>query len=220
MKARVATITLALAVLASPLARASMSGGSKPEALPPPPPDQAGQESRTPRQEAEQLYADAYDQIAKAKKDLEAGKAKNAEKKFKRALDHGQRAVELDPRYHEAWNLVGYASRKLGDYDRALSAYEKCLGLKPDYAPAREYLGEALLERGDIRRAREQLAWLEQQVPDSAEARELRSAVAAWTSAHPGSASDSSQTAPTSSPDSLKSAPPARADTSATGSGR
>jgi tetratricopeptide (TPR) repeat protein len=141
---------------------------------------------RSPRQEAERWYADAYDDIAKAKKDLEAGKAKNAEKRFRRARERAERAVELDSRYHEAWNLVGYAARKSGDAKGAVAAYEKCLALEPDYAPAREYLGEAFVEAGDLGRAEEQLRWLER-LEAHAEAKTLRVAIEAARGASPDS---------------------------------
>jgi len=88
-----------------------------------------GHGAPTTRQEAEQSYSLSYEEVGKANKDLEAGKAKNAEKHFRRALEHGEKAVSLDERYHEAWNLVGFASRKLGDYDRAFRAYDRCLAI-------------------------------------------------------------------------------------------
>ena len=111
--------------------------------------------------EAQRWYNDAYDEIAKAKKEADGGNAKGLEKRWKKALDRGLRATDLDPKYHEAWNLVGYASRKLGKYDDALKAYDKCLALKPDFAPAHEYRGEAYLEMGRIADARAELAALE-----------------------------------------------------------
>ena len=77
----------------------------------------------TPRQQAEHKYGDAYDGIAKAKEDAAAGKQKNADKRFKRALADCQEAVAIDSTYHEAWNLIGFASRKLGDYPHSLAAY-------------------------------------------------------------------------------------------------
>ncbi|SRR5258706_2763327 len=123
-------------------------------------PDVQGQ-MLTPRQQAEALYADAYKDIEKARADLADGKDKNAEKKFRRALEHLTRATELDTTYHEAWNLVGYTSRKLKLYDAALAAYDRCLRLKPDFALAREYLGEAFFELGRTDEARAQLQWLE-----------------------------------------------------------
>ena len=123
-------------------------------------PDVQGQ-MLTPRQQAEGLFADAYKDIEKARADLADGKDKNAEKKFRRALEHVTRATELDTTYYEAWNLVGYTSRKLKLYDAALTAYDRCLRIKPDYALAREYLGEAFFELGRSDDARAQLTWLD-----------------------------------------------------------
>lgn len=137
----------------------------------------------TSRQQAEQWYGDAYDDITKAKKGTADGKAKAAEKSYRRAIERAQRAVEYDSTYHEAWNLIGFASRKLGDYPKSLAAYRTALKIAPDYAPAREYYGEALLETGDWNGAREQLAWLQKQGVD--QAKELETAIDAWQKAHP-----------------------------------
>ena len=176
---------LCCALLAGP-ALASFGGGSGSDRSGP----SASGASATggeasPREEAEQLYASAYEQVAQARKDLAGGKAKNAEKRFRQARELGEKAVALDRDYHEAWNLVGFAARKLGDYEKAFEAYEKCLAIKPDYAPAREYLGEAWLEKGDAGRARAQLALLEGYGERATEdARTLRTAIEAYDAAH------------------------------------
>ena len=174
-------------------ALASMGGGgSKPEQPPPsssnPSSSSASEsdDSSSPRKQAERSYADAYEQVGKGNADLANSKAKDAQKKFKKALADAQEAVQLDPKYHEAWNLVGYTSRKLGDYDGALKAYATCLDIKPDYAPAREYLGEAYIELGQIDKAREQLVMLDHQEATD-EAKTLKSKIDAWSSAHPDS---------------------------------
>jgi tetratricopeptide (TPR) repeat protein len=186
--------------LASTVAYAS--GGSKPDAPEPasPPSMTTGSEpdaQSEPRQEAERSYADGYDQITKAKKDLDSGKTKNAEKKFKKALEQVEHATELDPKYHEAWNMVGYCARKLGDYTKAFAAYEKCLSIKPDYAPAHEYLGEAYLEKNDPAKAREQLALLERlNAPE--ETGLLRAAVDSYEKAHPEAKQAPAETPPVS----------------------
>jgi tetratricopeptide (TPR) repeat protein len=166
----------ALVAFSAGPAAAVLSGGSRPD--PSTPAAAAPQEHLTPRQQAEVLYADGYDEVQKAKRDIADGKAKNAEKKLKRALDRGLRATELDTTYHEAWNLIGYAARKLGDYDRSLAAYERCLRLKPGYAPAREYLGEAYVELGRLDDARAQLGWLVRLGADE-ETRTLKGAIEA-----------------------------------------
>lgn len=211
MKAGRISIVFLLAVLASPPAGANFGGGSSKDE-PPKPSQGISSMSMTPREEAERLYADGRDEIAKAKKDLEAGKTKNAEKKFKKALDRGERAVAMDPKYHEAWNLVAYSARHLKNYDHALEAYSKCLALKPDYTLAREYLGEAYLEMGKLDQARGQLAWLQGNAPASQDAKDLAKAVGDYEKAH-GMASPDSAAA---RPDTSRSAP---ADTSRSGSG-
>lgn len=123
-------------------------------------PSESSREALTPRQQAERMYSDAYDEIEKAKLDERAGKGKNAEKRFRRAADRAQSATELDSTYHEAWNLLGFASRKLGDYPKSLAAYRTSIRRAPNYAPAREYYGAALLESGDVAGAEKQLEWL------------------------------------------------------------
>jgi tetratricopeptide (TPR) repeat protein len=196
---------IAIAVLvafASP-ALADMGGAPPPEPSAPKG-DFPTTEAMTPRQQAERLYGDAYDEIAKANKDLADGKDKNAQKKLKHAIDRAQDAVKLDSTYAEAWNLIGYAARKLSDYPRSLAAYERSLHFKPDYAAAREYLGEALIELGRVREAREQLAWL-QRLNAADQAKALAGRIDAWQTAHPDSAAPAA--APATPADSTAKAP-------------
>ncbi len=131
---------------------------------------------KTPREEAERWYADAFEDVRKGREDLVAGKTQNAGKRLRRARERAARAVDLDSTFYEAWNLVGYSARKTGDYPSAFAAYERCLRLKPDYAPAREYVGEAYVEVGDLVRAREQLRWLEK-LGAAQDAKELQAAI-------------------------------------------
>jgi tetratricopeptide (TPR) repeat protein len=154
---------VAIAVLAAAAAFAYSVG---PAADPKPNPTSTSSapepgQAPTPRQEAERWYGDAYNEIAKANQDLAGAKAKNAEKRFKKAMERGEKAVALDSVYYEAYNLIGYCARQLGLYDKSLAAYQKSLAIQPDYAPAREYLGELYVDMGDLDKAREQLAWLE-----------------------------------------------------------
>ena len=182
---------VALMLVAAPTL-ASMGGGHKPEPVNPSSSTPSGEsepqsdDSNSSRKQAERAYSDAYEQVGKGNADLEKSKDKDAQKKFKKALDSANEAVRLDPKYHEAWNLVGYTSRKLGNYDQALKAYATCLDIKPDYAPAREYLGEAYVELGQIDKAREQLVMLDHQEATE-EAKTLKSKIDAWSQAHPDS---------------------------------
>ncbi|MBI5711517.1 MAG: tetratricopeptide repeat protein [Candidatus Eisenbacteria bacterium] len=188
MRLRLLLSAALLAASTAAPAFASFSGGSSPRPDNPTPGGETGSaQALTPRQQAERFYGDAYDAVAKAKQDLEAGREKNARKKLGRALDRARQAAELDSTYHEAWNLIGYASRRLGDYAGALAAYERCLRLKPDYAPAREYLGEAYVELGNVAKALEQLVALER-LGSGDDARILRAAIEAYEAAHPAGA--------------------------------
>jgi tetratricopeptide (TPR) repeat protein len=61
-------------------------------------------------------------------------------------IDHMAKVIEQRPWHADAYNLSGFAWRKLGDYDRALVLYDKALELNPHHRGALEYLGEAYLE--------------------------------------------------------------------------
>ena len=178
---RAVLVVLAGSVLLSVSVSRSWSAGSAPEpptkaqepAFPATQGKPAGEEKVTAaRAQAEKLYAEGYTEVEKAKKELEtAGKEKDAEKRFAKALKKFEGALERDPAYYQAWNMVGFCARHTGDLKRAFAAYEKCLTLQPDYDEAHEYLGEAYIQSGDLAKARVELAWL--RANDSDEAHEL-----------------------------------------------
>jgi tetratricopeptide (TPR) repeat protein len=175
-------LTLFLITLVATPALASF--GSKPDS---PPPSSSSSTSstdasdqKTPRQQAESWYNDAYSDVAKAK-DMLVGDSpdkKKAEKLFKKAIDKADEALKIDNTYYEALNLQGFSWRKLGDYKKSLDAYAACLKIQPDYAPAREYYGQALLESGDREGAEAQLAYLKRLKADDL-AKQLEDAIAA-----------------------------------------
>ena len=53
--------------------------------------------------------------------------------------------------------MIGYATRKLGDYDQGLAWYAKALVLDPNNVNTREYLGEAYAEKGQLDLAKAEL---------------------------------------------------------------
>lgn len=75
-----------------------------------------------------------------------SGKAAFEQEDWQGVIDHMTRAIEERPWHDDAHNLLGFAYRKLGDYDRALEAYDRALELNPHHRGALEYLGEAYLE--------------------------------------------------------------------------
>jgi tetratricopeptide (TPR) repeat protein len=74
------------------------------------------------------------------------GKAAFEQEDWQGVIEHMTRAIEERPWHDDAYNLMGFAYRKLGDYDRALDAYDDALKLNPHHRGALEYLGEAYLE--------------------------------------------------------------------------
>jgi tetratricopeptide (TPR) repeat protein len=92
-------------------------------------------------------HADKYDaDAAEATNEKKKAKAqKKAYKQYTTARKYFVTAATKEPTMHEAWNYVGYTSRKLGETDVALKAYNEALRLKPGYNEAIEYRGVAYL---------------------------------------------------------------------------
>src|SRR5262245_7820884 len=67
--------------------------------------------------------------------------ADEAKEQYSNAREKFEQAVQLAPSMPEAWNMLGYTRRKLGDYESALAAYDKALNLKPSLPEAIEYRG-------------------------------------------------------------------------------
>ncbi len=177
-------------------ARAAGSAPSPPRETPPPEAQPAGfathaDSAAVPgRADAEKVYAKGWELSEDAKKEVAAGKADSAKKKFGKALKKFQEAADTDPTYFEAWNMVGFCSRKSGDLKRSFAAYQKCLLIEPEYAQAHEYLGEAYLMSGDLAKAKEQLLWLVSR--KSEQAGELATKIEQFQKAGPGAAQSDS----------------------------
>jgi Flp pilus assembly protein TadD len=93
--------------------------------------------------------------------DYAAGLAAFQRADWQSVLDTMARVVTRRPWDDEAQNLMGFASRKLGNYRQALEYYQKALELNPHHRGALEYLGETYLEMGCTAQARVILARLE-----------------------------------------------------------
>lgn len=85
------------------------------------------------------------------------------------------------PRNADAYNYLGYAHRKLGQFDPSLTNYLKALELDPDHRAAHEYLGELYLQMGDLQKAEAQADRLSRLCFFGCdELRELRAAIEAY----------------------------------------
>ena len=126
---------------------------------------------------------------------VEAGKTdKQKEKYRKRALkEYGKAAKRFesatgkDPQFHQAFSSLGYALRKMGDYDSSIEAYDRALALSPKYTEALEYRGEAYLGLDRVDDAKK--AYMILFDLDRARAGELLTAMNRWVEdrrEHPG----------------------------------
>jgi len=154
-------------------------------------PDANGQLSATP---APDLSADAvmaarlnynvgYERFEKAQAaDKQSPGSKAALDGFRESRERFETAVKADPKAREAWNLIGYTSRRLGDYERSLAAYEKALEIEPAYPEAIEYRAEAYLALRRLEDAK--AAWKELDVLSPPHADVLMESMRSWVATH------------------------------------
>jgi Flp pilus assembly protein TadD len=95
-----------------------------------------------------------------ANPDFDAGKAAVGKEDWPNAIAALKKAVAAEPNNPEAYNLLGYATRKSGDARGSLAHYQQALSLDPKHLGAHEYIGEAYLMLNDLPKAEEHLAKL------------------------------------------------------------
>ncbi|SLN46884.1 tetratricopeptide repeat protein [Oceanibacterium hippocampi] len=101
------------------------------------------------------------------------------------AIEHLKQAVAKRDDNADYYNLLGFASRKIGDFENAFAYYEKALSLEPDHKAAHEYIGEAYLETGKLAEAESHLARLDKICTfGCAEYTELKERIAAYKATH------------------------------------
>src|SRR5262249_271967 len=74
------------------------------------------------------------------------GKALVEAKRYQEAMPYLQQAVAKNPRNADAYNLMGYATRKSGNANGSLQYYNQALAIDPKHLGAHEYIGEAYLQ--------------------------------------------------------------------------
>lgn len=101
------------------------------------------------------------------------------------ALKFLEAEIRKTPDNADAWNLTGYASRKLGDYAASEKAYDKALAIDPAHKGALEYKGELYLTLGNLAGAEEMLARLSKGCSfNCKEKKELAAAIEAYKKAN------------------------------------
>jgi tetratricopeptide (TPR) repeat protein len=101
------------------------------------------------------------------------------------ALEHAQKAVDLEPGYHDWWHTLGVAHCRLGHGKEALAAIEKSRQLSGQPGPDswdRFFEAMAYSGLGDKERARrcydEGVQWMAQHAPDHPDLRRFRAEAA------------------------------------------
>lgn len=190
----IATLLFGLTVLTARVSASGGAGGGSSTETPTASPEASmspEEKAAQARQSAVETYDKYFEETEKAAAEMEEARAikaggedtgkkavdlrEAAIKRYRKAIGGFKKAIKLDPGYYEAWNMLGYSNRKVGQLGEAFAAYETCLKLKPDYDLAHEYLGEAWLQAGNVDKAQVELAWLVEH--KSGEASKLEEAV-------------------------------------------
>jgi tetratricopeptide (TPR) repeat protein len=147
----------------------------------------------SPEERAVEAYKSGDDHRVKGKKLEEEAATKkggDAEKtlaksksEFEKSLKDFKNAAKLNPKLAPAYNGMGYAYRKTGDYAKALEMYDQAIELaKPQVFPeAIEYRAEAYLALNRIDDARQ--SYLDLFASDRKQADILMAAMKSWVSA-------------------------------------
>jgi Flp pilus assembly protein TadD len=98
---------------------------------------------------------------------------------FAAALPILSAITAAEPENADAWNLLGFSSRKTGDLEAAALAYARALTINPGHLGALEYQGEMFLEMGRPEEAKANLATLQSLCGSCEEAVDLQEAIAA-----------------------------------------
>ena len=95
--------------------------------------------------------------IKKAKKLEKKGKTEKAKKRYKKALDYLIKSNENNPNQPDTLNYLGFAHRKLGNFEEAERYYLQGLSIDPNHHGINEYLGELYIVTNRMDLAKERL---------------------------------------------------------------
>ena len=99
--------------------------------------------------------------IKRAKKLEEKGKDEKAKKRYEKALKYLSKSNKKNPNDPDTLNYLGFALRKLGNFEEAEKYYLEGLAIKPDHNGINEYLGELYIKTNRIELAKQRLKVLE-----------------------------------------------------------
>ncbi len=135
---------LLFAFITSPVFSAGSSGGSG-----------SGGETKPVSQ-----YQIGEKMIDKAKKFEKKNKTDKAQKHYKKAIGYLLKHNKKFPADPNTLNYLGFAHRKIGDYENAEIYYSMGLELDPKHVGINEYMGELFVVTNRLDKAKERLAVL------------------------------------------------------------
>ena len=98
--------------------------------------------------------------IKRAKKLEKKGKIEKANKRYEKALEYLIKSNKEKPNQPDTLNYLGFATRKLGDYEKGEEYYLLGLQIDPEHKGINEYLGELYVVTERIDLAKERLSVL------------------------------------------------------------
>ena len=98
--------------------------------------------------------------IKRAKKLEKKGKIEKANKRYNKALEYLIKSNKEKPNQPDTLNYLGFATRKLGDYEKGEEYYLLGLQIEPEHKGINEYLGELYVVTNRIDLAKERLSVL------------------------------------------------------------
>ena len=137
-------IVLLFVLITSPVFSAGSSGGSS-----------SGGEAKPVSQ-----YQIGEKMINKAKKFEKKNKTDKAQKHYKKAIGYLLKHNKKFPADPNTLNYLGFAHRKVGDYENAEIYYSMGLELDPKHVGINEYMGELFVVTNRLDKAKERLAVL------------------------------------------------------------
>ena len=131
------------------------------------------------------MAAGSYRYEPSASKLINDAKKLIEKEKYKRAIVKLEKAKKDEADNADIFNYLGFAHRKIGNYEESKIYYQEALSIQPDHKLALEYQGELYLTLNDINSAQSNLMKLEALCPQGCDAlADLNKAVSKYIAEH------------------------------------
>jgi len=102
---------------------------------------------------------------------MQEAKAEVDASNFASAIDMLSEILRFEPENADAYNLLAYSQRNVGEFDAAMENYNKALQIDPKHANALEYQGELFLKLGKTEDAQKNLVLISEICPGGCDAK-------------------------------------------------